>query len=353
MSVKRILIDPRCKFNYASYYILGIYELYGTSRIKYKILDYQISSYRDLQKGFGFQICYEDGKFVKVFVDTNDTNSIYETFYDWCDVYAKVNVSIADITKKKIFPIGPSFGVRLWPPLKTIWVALLNYTKVRKANDSYKIPLKLYLKDYLYTIYRRLNFSEYTAEYTDDKNYVFAMSTLWYDWVSLRNTNKYRGEFIRICQQLYENFEGGLFYIQEVESIFPPYKRYKELFKDVLTTKRIGMRKYLQGTRRSSIVFNTPSVCLCHGWKLAEYLSMGKAIISTPLSNVMPGDFIDGVHYLCCTDVESMKLMIESLQYDEKKREMLKCNAKKYFEEYLSPNAVVKRIFERAYLCRN
>ena len=84
------------------------------------------------------------------------------------------------------------------------------------------------------------------------------------------------------------------------------------------------MQEYLRGTRRSAVVFNTPSVCQCHGWKLAEYLAMGKATVSPLLSNIMSGEFMDGIHYLCCDSVECL----EQLKGDEAKRESLKRNAK-------------------------
>ena len=322
--------------------------------MRYAILDYDICSYRDLQKGFGMLVKYDDGQCVRVFVDTNDPNSIYESFYDWCDVYAKINVAETDLDKPKIFAIGPSFGVKLWNPFITVCKAIINYAKVLKAKDKYRVPITTYIKDYIYTFWRRLDYEKYAkGGFVDDKNYIFAMSTLWYDNVSLQTVNRYRGEFIRISQKLYPTFEGGLFYIPGAEQMFPPYVRYKDEFKDVLITKRIGMREYLRGTHRSAIVFNTPSVCQCHGWKLAEYLAMGKAIVSTPLSNVMPGEFVDGVHYRCCNTATDVEAVMKELQSDESKREALKQNAKMYFEEYLAPRAVVKRILDRAYLCRH
>ena len=354
IGVKSITIDPRCKLNYASYYIYGIRKIFGESVVGYATLDYAVCSYNDYRKGFGMLVMYEDGREVKVFVDTNDQNSIYESFYDWCDVYAKINTSEVDLSKSKILAIGPSFGVKLWDPFTTICKFVLNYIKVFKAKDKYLVPVTTYLKDYIYTFWRRSDYEKYAGGgFVDDKNYIFAMSTLWYDNVSLQTVNKYRGEFIRISQRLYPTFEGGLFYIPNVERDFPPYVRYKEEFKDVLATERISMQAYIRGTRRSAVAFNTPSVCLCHGWKLAEYLAMGKAIISTPLSNVMPGEFVDGVHYRCCGDVATIEDVMKELRADESKRESLKQNAKAYFEEYLSPCAVVKRILDRAYLCGN
>lgn len=353
-TIKSVTIDPRCKVNYASYYLYGLILLLGNSKIRFACLDYKINSNDDYRKGFGMLVKYNNGADSKIFVDTNDPNSIYEGFYDWCDVYAKINVLENNLDKPKILAIGPSFGVKLWNPFTTVCKAIVNYVKVLKAKDKYRVSITTYIKDYIYTFWRRLDYNKYAGEgFVDDESYIFAMSTLWYDNVSLQTVNKYRGEFIRISQKLYPTFEGGLFYISGVERIFPPYVHYKEEFKDVLTNRRIGMMEYLRGTQRSAIVFNTPSVCQCHGWKLAEYLAMGKAIISTPLSNVMPGEFVDGVHYRCCNDATTVEYVMKELRADESKRESLKQNAKAYFEEYLSPCAIVKRILDRAYLCRN
>lgn len=354
VKVLHIIIDPRCMINYTSYYLYGLIELLGNDKVRFAHLDYIIANNEDYRKGFGMLVKYEDGKEVKVFVDTNDPNSIYESFYDWCDVYAKINTSEVDLSRPKIFAIGPSFGVKLWNPFTTILKCVVNYIKVLRAKDKYRVPITTYLKDYIYTFWRRLDYEKYAGGgFADDKNYIFAMSTLWYDNVSLQTVNKYRGEFIRISQRLYPTFEGGLFYIPNAEQEFPPYVQYKEEFKEVLATERIGMQTYISGTRRSAVVFNTPSVCQCHGWKLAEYLAMGKAIISTPLSNVMPGEFVDGVHYRCCNDANAIEDVMKELQADESKRESLKQNAKAYYEEYLSPCAVVRRILDRAYLCKN
>ena len=182
------------------------------------------------------------------------------------------------------------------------------------------------------------------GKFVEDQDFIFAMSTLWYDDVSLQTVNKFRGEFIRASQKLYPIFEGGLFYIPGVESIYPPYIKYKEEFKDVLTNRRISMKEYLDGTKRSAVVFNTPSVCQCHGWKLAEYLAMGKAIISTPLVNVMPGDFNAEEHYLEANSADDMEHNLKRLRCDDSLRESLKSNARRYFDLYLSPESVVKRI---------
>ena len=60
-----------------------------------------------------------------------------------------------------------------------------------------------------------------------------------------------------------------------------------DIFKDCLT-KGVCMTEWMHKTKMSEVVFNTPAFWECHGWKLGEYLALGKAIISTPLSNDLP-----------------------------------------------------------------
>ena len=55
-------------------------------------------------------------------------------------------------------------------------------------------------------------------------------------------------------------------------------------------------RRWLQLTQSSAVVLNTPGVCGCLGWKLGEYLALGKAIISTPIQRQLPADLEHGTH---------------------------------------------------------
>ncbi len=58
----------------------------------------------------------------------------------------------------------------------------------------------------------------------------------------------------------------------------------------------VKMQKWLQKTKQSAVVFNTPAFWNCHGWKLGEYLAMGKCILSTDLSNDLPCPLEHGVN---------------------------------------------------------
>jgi glycosyltransferase involved in cell wall biosynthesis len=92
-------------------------------------------------------------------------------------------------------------------------------------------------------------------------------------------------------------------------------------------------------------VFNTPAVHGCHGWKLGEYLALGKAIISTDLSNLLPEPLVHGqdIHF-SSPDVDDLRAAIELLKDDVPYRQRLERSARTYWERHLSPAAVMSRI---------
>lgn len=347
--IKRIVIDPRSRINYASYYIGGLFETFGEKIVTFGLLDLPKDVLAlDIERGCTILIEIENGVTNRIFIDSHDSNSVVESIYQWVDVYAKINVKPEDAKREKLLVIGPSFGIKLWNPIKTITLGIKNYLLCKKDN-SFSTPLKTYLSNYAYTFIRRKTYDAYYGHDEESSDYCFALSTLWYDHQTYSTTNRYRGVFAKACQRYFSVFEGGFFYIPspDVEKQFPKYHEYLEEYKGMLITKRIGMQEYLMKTRKSAIVFNTPSVLGCHGWKLGEYLAMGKAIISTPLNNLMPGDFRAGIHYIETENEEEISDAVKLLKNDERLRLNIKQNAKAYFDMYLSPVAVIKRIIER------
>lgn len=337
----KIIADPRFCVHYLSYFIYGIKEL-GIDFSFDVIDDVPIMNRTQLSKGMPFLT----SKGLKVFIDPNDKDDVDDVFYDWCDVYAKVNVKKDDLNREKLRVIGPSFAVRLWNPLSTAIIGVRNFLKARKAkgiNNSFVT----FIKSYFYLIHRRLYYNEYRKNYKEDEGFVFSMSTLWYDPLTDTTTNRMRGVFAKSCKAMMPKFEGGFYYLdrQDVLKEFPEYKKYLEEYSDILTMKRVGMKKYLKKIKQSVMVFNSPAVCGCHGWKLGEYLALGKAIISMPLSHEMPGDFIPAKHYMLVKNEKEIEGMIKCLMQNRILRDKLKKNASLYFDQYLEPKVVVKRIF--------
>ena len=345
--MKQIIVDPRLKFNYASWYLLGIKRLFNW-KIVYDVEPFRNLEYKntaDYNSGFAF-IIRSKGQEKKVFVDTEDVAKIFEDRYGWCDVYGMVNPTTEQVAQyDKLVAIGPEFGVTLGSRFSTIICCLKLFLKGRKDSS---ISFKDYLRDYLYTNIRRRPIETYECETKVRHNYIFHASTLWYNKFAVSDTNMYRGEFLKACKKAGINVEGGLFYVkgESVLKEMPDYPKYKEEYKDFIYESRLSMDDYIRKTKESVVVFNTPSVCECHGWKLAEYLCMGKAIISTPLTREMPDPLEHSKHVHFVNSVDEIYNAVVKINSDEHYRKQLEKGARAYYEKWLAPEIVIKRLIE-------
>lgn len=338
-------IDPRFQINYSSYYLQGILSLVGKNGMHFRVIeDISVNDYDDFRKGLAI-ICQKEDRKFRIFIDTWDNDSIHRLYYDWSDVYAKVNVTSRDKNLKKLLAIGPSFGVQLWNPIETLARGLINFFRSYRRG-FYRPSFQTYMLNYAYTFVRRVPYKIYRTESEEKRNYVFALHTLWYDSLTDTTTNRFRAHFCRLCKRYFPEFEGGLFLIpgKAIVSQFSKYKEYQSIYKDLIVKRRIPLDDYLAKTKYSALVFNTPSVEGCLGWKLGEYLAMGKAIVSMPINHIMPGDFQEGVHYALANNIDEIEDNIQLLCNDDSLRLCLAENAHTYFEQYLSPMAVMSRI---------
>lgn len=343
----KIIIDPRIKYNYASWYLLGLRRLIDSSLITFDIqpfIELEYSNIRQLNSGMAF-IALNQEKKRKIFIDFEDNANLFEDRYQWCDLYGKVNCRKEDLDSHiKMIALGPACGLQIDSKLSVFKLCIENYLKGHRYSYT---PFKTMLRDYIYTFIRRRPIERYEEHAKVNKDYVFHASTLWYSKGTMETTNVYRGAFLRTCQKANVNIEGGFFYVdgKAVLEEAPDYPKYKEEYKDFIYSQRLSMDDYIKKTKESFVVFNTPSVCDCHGWKLAEYLCMGKAIISMPLTREMPGEgLIHGknVHFVNSPD-EIFDAVLK-IKNDSAYREKLEKGARLYYEKWLAPEVVIKRL---------
>lgn len=345
-NISRITIDPRCRINYASFYIEGLRALFGASAIEFRC----ITELAEAPSNCMAVTVGTDNAVKRIIFDYWDGDSINENLYEWCDVYGKINLRPEDAQREKIMPLGPNFGISLWNPVKTLMMGVKNHKAIQSAcGDRFRQPLRAFIRDYAYMFIRRKSHSYY-HRFTEEEQdgYVFSLSTLWWGDLSINTTNRYRGEFMRLCKELMETFEGGFFYVKTAERESTAYSKYLQEYHDIIYKRRISMSEYDKRNRRSLFVFNTPSVNGCLGWKLGEYLCEGKAIISTPPNHVMPGEFINGVHYLEVNTEQEMREAILRLRNDKRLLMQLKQNAFDYYNNWVSPEVAVRRVLSRA-----
>lgn len=345
----QIIIDPSCNLHYSAFYVLGLRETF-LKNVKFSHQPFQ--QLKDGRATCFLFIVLIDRKPHKVAIDFHDANTVNKEVMLWCDVYAKINYhhqeTLQDIRTKfeikesekhqqKLLSIPPSFGVNIFSLAQLmkfcIDIAFADTLSLADKKATLSGALRMFLKRKKTDFYK---------PQPSQSNYVFHISSIWDK--DAEHINYSRANFIRACKEFSSiNFEGGLV------DIGYDYT-YMGNLEDVLYSGgKIGLEQYIKKTRVSRMVFNGPSVLKCHGWKLAEYLSLGKAIISTPLHNDLPVPLTHGenIHFI----EDNKESMINAIQYllenpDYVKK--LEQGALIYWSSYVQPSKVIERIINFA-----
>lgn len=317
---------------YESYYIYGLSCMVGRENVMFSSEPFMALS--ECKGRMGVFLFMAKGK--RFAISYNDSYEIIEPIYDWCDVYGSVNANFSKTPEKfhdKLVSLCPSFGIQCW-----------NYPTafLHVAKDLFKIEgsVRKYIGKYKRMLQRPKyqSYVSYNPSFIDN-NYIFFLSTLWYsdEWnKNDEGVNARRANFIRACKELTGViFEGGLVSQGKDRSS-------EDLFADCLSEGK-PMKEWMEKTKRSALVFNTPAFWDCHGWKLGEYLAMGKCIVSTRLSNDLPVPLEHGknIHFV----EDDMVSITEVVQYIVKHREYrtkLENGARDYWNLYGSPVASLR-----------
>jgi len=167
-------------------------------------------------------------------------------------------------------------------------------------------------------------------------NDVFFINSI---WKQEDTTNNNRALFIKACKNNTQvNFEGGFAARSNGDNLG---------FDDLVYSEKIPFETYLKRIKKSAFVFNTPAVLSCHGWKLAEFLALGKAIISTSHYNKLPTDLLNDRHVVYANTNDEINNSINKLISDVDFKRKLEIESRKYFDDYLAPAKVITRLIKR------
>lgn len=326
-----VILDPSMDYNFGSFYLKGLYQIFGKSRIKFKSKPFKQFKHNN---HFMALIMNIQNNEYNIIIDFADSSEILEKPYEWCVIYAKVNLKEIDKNRKKIIPIGPGFAIKINNYISTLYLLLTNMIKAYSRIDN----KKRFVQDYYSNAKHRLSI-EFYEKNLEIKNYIFFISSIWKKNIQ---TNIYRNNFLLACEKIKQISLNGAF--------APRTDNFKLNEVKKIRNKGLSIKEYTEGFLKSFIVFNTPSVMDCHGWKLGEYCAMSKAIISTPLSRIMPGDFLQNKHYLLTNgDIDDIQEKIEELTQNDELRMLLKNNISEYYQRYLKPEAVILEILAKTY----
>lgn len=329
----KLLVDPEDDIQYMSFYIKGLIDRFGHSSVAFNrhVFRYLPSGDRVTRT---MRFIVKDGiKEKRYVIDTNDSYKINETLYDWCDVYGSVNTNWSQTPANqqgKLVSLCPSFAIRYTNPLQAWISASLGVIDTRRSKRKYLGCWRRMLQ--------RPQLKEYSPKEARE-NYIFHLSTLWPSDEWNRNNegvNLRRAYFIRACRGLEPEvtFEGGL--------AASPSNKSSVLFSDCLS-ERIPGHVCLSKTKESTLVFNTPAYWDCHGWKLGEYMALGKAILTTSLSNDLPAPLIHGKHiHITGATQEEMTEAIKYMLLHPNYRHQLETNIYGYWQRYGTPDASLK-----------
>ena len=326
---KKIVISPQFDPFYCGYYYEGLRSIYCEKSIYFSLNEIPLELRNECIALVNLH------RNTRIYIDARDSSEIDECAFQWCDKYAKVNLSEENILlrgKDKFLAIGPNFGIRIWHLIKAVKISILNYMKTsQNLTRTYWDYFGNYYRQYKY----RLPLQAYSCQ-PSDSTFIFYASSLWKNELE---TNHYRANFIRACKSMNNiNFMGGF-----------AQRRLKDVegFEDITFGNRFSLSDYINQTKRSAVVFSTPAVFGCHGWKLGEFLALGKAIISTPLTRLLPSPLEHGEHIHFVNGLyEEISDAVDKIINDNNYRRKLECNARKYFNDYLAPNKVIERILK-------
>lgn len=338
----KVYIDPASNITYSSYYITGLYELFGKKNVRFSADYFAKLNKREDDYSYdaymAFVIVNNNTK-SKVIIDFGDDYPVRENAYQWCDIYAKINYDPARTPiqfKDKIQSIPPGFGIKIWNVFEASYFGFFNLIQL-KFNPQ--ISLINHFRSYL-SQFKQLPLKAFAIDQSrgsNDANEVFFVSSLWPHANCITGTNVYRKLFIESCLRNNVNFEGG-FWVSDTNH--PQFQEFKHL----TFTNRYKLPEYIEKTRKSMLVFNTPAVNNCHGWKLGQFLAMNKAIISTPFQNKMPEDLVHGENIHFVENEQDLDAAVDKIINDNDYRKKMELGAKEYYLKYVTPISVITQI---------
>lgn len=324
-----VYIDSASNLLYSSYFIYGLRKTFG----KVKYTGRYFKGFNHNNKFFPVVIKSEAG-LKKLIFDFGDGYKINEPAMDWCDAYGKININdeLVDTSKyPKLVSIGPGFGIRIYSKWCTVLLSVFNYLK------SYKrIPdRKRFFSDWL-AQYKRQPMEYYHPEKSKD-NYIFFAGAL---WKKEHETNQCRANFIRACKRVANvRFEGGF---------APRTMGDMDGYEDITLAAAVPMSEYLTKIKESAVVLNTPVIQDCHGWKLGEFMALGKAMVSTKIKNRLPAPLEFGkCAYLVDGSEEEIYNAVKLLTSDNAYRHQMEKEIYNYYLQHVTPEKSVTLVLNK------
>lgn len=266
--------------------------------------------------------------------------------YDLMDGYQNIS-EISKFLKKSDFYFKRSYSneknkmIQCQDQLYKMYPLGMNYMITCKDNP--------YVKENLRSILFRLRGDKPKSYFTCDKfecpvvykqknNMEISFFTRLWEGKEFYNINNTRIEIIRKLKSMYgKQFIGGIRDSSVARLIAP----------DLIVSKQYSERsRYLKRLKNTDICIGTTGLHDSTGWKTAEYVALGKAIICEPLKYSVPGNFFVGENYLEFSTAEACIDAVQRMFSNPDFVYQMKLNNLLYYYQYLKPDIMIKRTLD-------
>lgn len=152
--------------------------------------------------------------------------------------------------------------------------------------------------------------------------------------------NLMRAECVRALRRAFgPRFQGGLMPDAYSRATFPDL-----VVEDPGATRR---DRYFEAVRASEVCVTTRGLDDSTGWKFAEYLAMGRAVVSERLAYASPG-LEEGVHHLAYDHPDGCVEAVARLLQDRAARQTMMEHAARYYDARVRPASLVRASLAQA-----
>jgi hypothetical protein len=295
---------------------------------------------------------------VRIHFDMHDAAEIAEGELDHCDFYFKRSYSTAFVDalannhRQKVLPLGLNYRVL---PNRIDCFSMARSLSLHGVSAQARCALRQALDSRNWLRFEpRLAQMEAPADFEAPPRVLFQVAAHDpYDDPDRSqkkiedriHVNETRAGCIRILKRaLGDRFSGG--FIRSTYSL----ERYADL---VIPEVQASQEMYLQTLRSFPICVATTGLHGSIGWKLAEYVAFGKAILSETLLYDVPPPFEYERNYLAFkTPPECLGVAVRLIEDAHLRHELMRNNAA-YYQSHLRPDALVRNALMQALSARS
>lgn len=280
-----------------------------------------------------------------VIFDVNDGDIVFKNLYDSSFLYFKRSYCpVSHASFHKMLPLGLNYearspGISISAINRALRLSRSSVAMVRSLCRAFHLPRPHILEPKARTV-TPIDFREnprvlFLAR-TWDPNDMDGPEQEVRQKIAI---NEMRADCVRrLRSALGDRFTGGIIRSNHAENYCSDCL--------VPTDLRTDRRSFLRLVETHQICVTTTGQHDSIGWKLAEFLAKGRAVVSEKMRFTVPGPFSEGVNYLSfATGEECVDSCLSLIGDSEARRQMMIAN-RAYFLGYVSPDSIVRNALD-------